>query len=163
MEKMKGDILRSVIECCYTGTCDINDDNIEYLLAAASYLIIPHLQAKCTDYLKTPGMINVKNCIGMWKIATLYAFEELERIASVIVFEHFLEVAKNEEFLQLEEPDLIDLLESERIVIDSEEDVFNALVDWVEFFEERKPMFNKLLKVVRINLLKESVGLKQYF
>lgn len=158
IDKIEGEILKLTVECCYTGTCDIDDENIFALFTAASNLICPPLMKQCTKYLMGFGKINVRNCIGIQKIASQSDFLNLDVIASRFVSEHFMEVAKQDEFLKLSEPELVKLLESNSIAVDSEEDVFNALVDWIEFdIDQRKALFPGLLRVIRIGNLKDSV------
>lgn len=160
-----GDILTSVVHFFYSGNIDINEGSAEFLLYAASFLLSPHLQQRCTEFIIQSGMIVQQNCVGIWMVAGRYSFQELRVAAAEFVFEHFLAVSKHEEFLRLDENDLMEILDCDTIYVNSEKDVFNALVDWVQFdLAKRKALFSKLaVRAIRVNLLEETVSFGRYY
>lgn len=154
-----GATLASVVKCFYTGEIEIDEKNVEALLVAASFLLFPHLEAKCTDFLRQPDLVNESNCLGIWTLARSYAFEDLKEIAFPFVIDNFAELVGNEDFHGMNKSDLMELLENDELVVDSEEDVFNAVVDWVEFDSaKRKTDFADLVRGVRLHLLSSSVS-----
>lgn len=164
VKNISGATLQNVIHFFYTGNIEINTQNAESLLAAASLLLSPKLERKCTDFFEQPGIIDASNCIGIWAIARKYAFHELKTVASQAIYEQFLEVSKNGEFLRLDDAHLVELLGSDKMNITSEEDVFNAIVDWVQFkVDERKLLFPKIVAAVRIHQLNEKFMLRNVF
>lgn len=71
-----------------------------------------------------------------------------------------MEVVNCEEFRQLDRQPLTDLLKSDNLNVDSEEDVFEALTDWVEFkLSGRKSLVPELIGMIRMNRLDQSVSL----
>lgn len=155
-----GAILQQVVHCCYSGVIQINDDNIEELLAASSFFLFPFMQERCIEYLSQPGVVNVSNCLGVWVMATRFSYPELKRVATVIILENFLEVVLCDEFLRLNKLELLEILSSSEIAVESEEDVLNALVKWTEFdLAARSNMFADLVRVVRIKRLTFSVSI----
>lgn len=155
---ISGDILERVIEFCYHNTIDINEDNVDWLLAAASYLQVPDLEVRCIQYYRS--CMRASNCLGIWAVAEKYASEELKRKAQAFVFRNIKEVVKCEEFMQLSTAQLDIILKSDDLNIDREADVFNALVQWVNFnVEERKNSFETLFQHIRLQHIEESVSL----
>lgn len=154
-----GATLDTVVKCFYTGQIDINEENVEALLAAASFLLFPYLEEKCTEYLAQLGQVNESNCLGIWALARSYAFEDLKEIAFPYVLDNFPEVVKTDDFHRLNKVDLMELLANDYLAVDSEEEVFNAVDDWVLFdAATRKIEFPNLLASVRLHLLSSSVS-----
>lgn len=157
-----GTTLDSIVKCFYTGEIDINEQNVEALLAAASFLLFPHLEEKCTDFLRKPELVNELNCLEIWALARRYAFNDLTDIAFPFVLDNFSDLVESENFYRLNKSDLIELLENDELVVDSEEDVFNAVTKWVEFdSSKRKTDFADLVRCVRLHLLSSSVSSTQ--
>lgn len=161
IKDIRGDTLRAVVHFLYSGTIEITVDNAESLLAAASFFLSSQLQKKCTDFFTEPGVIDTHNCVGIWKVAFHYVFRDLELAAAEVLFENIIEVSKTDDFLRLSSTEMTKILDNDAIDVDSEEDVFNALVNWIEFdINERRTLFPDLVRAVRVNHLKESVSLR---
>lgn len=159
INEITGDILQIVIDCLYTGTAAINDDNIEDLLSAASFLLCTQLQQRCTEYLSRPNVLTVSNCLGIWLAASRYNFVELKKRAADIVFDNFQKLVSFDEFYQLNATEMLEILDSDDIGADSEEAVFTTLAKWIELdLHGRKDDFLKLVQAVRLNELKEEVS-----
>lgn len=161
VNNITGPILEQVVACCYTGSIEIDTTNVEELLYAASFLLFDHLQKKCTEFLSGPAIINKSNCIGIWAMAVRYNFRDLKEVALSVVNINFMEIARNDEFKLLSAPDLSELLASDDIAVNSEEDVFSALIEWVEYdVANRKTEFPELLvQYIRVNLLEDTVSI----
>lgn len=154
-----GATLDAVVKCFYTGDIEISEQNIEALLAAASFLLFPYLEEKCTDFLAQPGLVNKSNCFGIWALAKSYAFDDLKEIALPYVLDNFAEVVKSDGFRQLNKSDLMELVENDEIAVDSEKVVFNAIVDWIQFdLNKRKIEFPDIIRGVRLHLLPSPVS-----
>lgn len=154
-----GETLQSVVECIYTENIDVNEENVESLLAAASFFLFPHLEHKCTEYLTLPGVLNDSNCVGIYDIAMKYAFAPLKESAFAFILDNFLEVIEHDEFLRLSKSGLVELLNTDYIAINSEEEIFNALVKWVRFdLQQRKSDFPELVRMIRLNSLTQTVS-----
>lgn len=153
LKNICGATLQSVIHFFYTGRIEINKENAESLLAAASFLLSHELQQKCTEYFEQPDLIDTSNCIGIWTVASKYAFHDLKAAAAEVIFDEFMEVSKNDEFPRLNEADLVELLGNDKLNVSSEEDVLNAVVNWVQFgVDERRFLFPQIVRAVRVSL-----------
>lgn len=143
--------LLSLIEFCYTGEIYINHDTVDDLLVAARIFRFEKLNNKCTEHYLCPA-----NCLLKLKNADDILKEKMRNYA----LDHFMEVVNCEEFRQLDRQPLTDLLKSDNLNVHSEEDVFEALTDWVEFeLSGRKSLVPELIGMVRMNRLDQSVSL----
>lgn len=155
-----GKTLQSVVECIYTGRIDVNENNVRTLLAAASFFLFSHLVQKCTEFLTQSGAVNESNCVGINELAMKYSFAKLKEYLFGYIIRNFLKISKNDELNRMSKEGLVEVLKSDLLENDSEEDIFNALVKWVRFdLEKRKSEFLELVQLVRLNVLNPSVSL----
>lgn len=72
------------------------------------------------------------------------------------------QVIKNQEFLELNESQLINLLSNDDLNVSSEEDIFNALMSWVNHdLPNRKQYIGNLISYVKLPLLEPSFLIDQ--
>lgn len=154
---MAGDLLHSFVAYCYTNAIDINENNVDRMLAAASLLQFQTVEKKCIEQLMF-GM-NETNCLGIWLLADQYQHILDRDIAFEMALELFRIVSHEEEFVNLNVEPLEMLLGHDDLNVYSEEDVFEALQRWIIYdAEARKPVFERLFTVVRVDHLKEAVN-----
>lgn len=152
-----GDVLQQLIEYCYSGEITIDARNVREMTRAAMMLQFTDVQEHCAAFYST--ILNASNCLSIREVADLYNISGLKGEAHYIVVKHFMEVFKGEEFVQLSVDDLAALLGDDEINVTKEEDVFEALMRWVQHdVERRKPSLGFLLDVVRFQHIGESVS-----
>lgn len=148
-----------LVDFSYTGKLEINVDNVQQLLAGASLLNIDRLRTACSRFLQK--QLDSANCIGIRSFAAMYSCEELEQSASDYLNQHFLSVINYDEFLQLKFDKVINLLNSDKIQVRSEENVYDALENWLYHeFDKRIQYVPEILKCIRFPLL--SLEFLQY-
>lgn len=87
----------------------------------------------------------------------MYSCTELEGASRRYLQQHFLDVVHHEEFLNLPETRLMELLSSDQIQVPNEEQVFEAVVFWVNWApRDRAASVCAVLKHVRLALLSSS-------
>lgn len=75
-----------------------------------------------------------------------------------MAFDYFRDVVTGDEFKQMDSDLLRELLSNDNVYVDSEVDIFNALVVWTEIdIAERMHYIQDLMQAVRVRLLKKSV------
>ena len=84
-----------LIELAYSENIDISKDNMQTLLEAANYLGVEFDKNSCGDFLK--GAIDDKTCTGIWRLADVFALEDLKKEAKKHSFRHFADVCKKED------------------------------------------------------------------
>ncbi|XP_033111421.1 kelch-like protein 20 [Anneissia japonica] len=144
--------LELLIKYAYTGILKIHVNSVQSLLNLSSLLQVDDVQAACSDFLKRN--LHPNNCLGIRNLADAHTCVDLVEASERFAEKHFEKVAKGDEFLQLPENQLIDLLTSENLHVSSEEEVYKAIMKWV-YADKQKRMHSlpKLLKEVRFTFL----------
>ncbi|XP_034936195.1 kelch-like protein 5 isoform X2 [Chelonus insularis] len=150
--KVDPDALWALIEYCYTGSIELREDCVETLLATARILQIDSVVKACCQFLIK--QLHPSNCLGIRMFADTQGCSHLLSVAHNYTTEHFMEVMSSQEFLLLSADDVAKLLESDDLNIPSEEIVFQALINWLEYdLENRRKDASLLLSFVRLPLL----------
>lgn len=155
--KMDGEVLRQMIEFCYTATISIDRKYMDDLMAAAKKYRFVSLKSECRKYYES--ILCATNCLGIAALAKRYKFIPLMELANTMARERFDDVVQCDEFKRLDSQRVIDFLDADDLNITSEEDVFNAVVQWVEFdLGTRKELMENLLKTVRVGHINDLVS-----
>ncbi|XP_065213646.1 kelch-like protein 5 isoform X2 [Planococcus citri] len=155
LHEMDGEILYKLILYCYTGKIDLHEDTVESMLAIASILQLGEVTRACCSFLKK--QLHPSNCIGICLFADRQGCDDLKKAAQKYTADYFMDVIQNQEFLALPEDEVFKLLSSDDLSVPAEDDIFKALMKWVEYNEPiRSKNIGKLLGVVRLPLLQPS-------
>lgn len=138
-----------LVDFAYTGKLDITTDTVQSLLYASSLFQLSAIQKACSDFLQR--QLHPSNCLGIRSFANAHSCTGLLQASEKYIHEHFNDVVQNEEFLLLPRDDLAVLLSCEELNVDSEEDVYNALIAWArQDVEERQSFLAELLGQIRL-------------
>ena len=97
------------------------------------------------------------NCLGIRVFADAHSCSELFALADSYAQEHYQQVVQSQEFLELDGRDLAGLIQSEELNVRNEEQVFESVMQWVNFnSESRKKELPDILKYVRLPLLERN-------
>ena len=152
LQGVEASVMESLLDFAYTGSIDVTVENVQALLSAASLLNLQSLRTVCCGFLQTH--LDATNCLGIRAFADLYSCSELEETAYRFVRQHFLDVVKGDEFLQLPKQALRNLLREDLLQVRSENQVFEAVEAWLlHDFCRRKDYAVELLSNVRLPLL----------
>lgn len=152
------DALEELIKYIYSGNIEIREDNVEKILLTANILQLTTVLTAACDFLK--NQLHPSNCLGIQNFADIQGCVDLQRIAYAYCMEHFSEVTRNREFLQLPYKQIALLASNDDINISKEEDMFDAILAWVQYdVDERKASLPELLSQVRLtNVSKEFLA-----
>lgn len=117
-------ILKALIDFIYTGKIEIDQINVQELLAAADMLQLPDVVAGCAQYLCRE--LHPSNALGILRFAEAHNCKELAESANGFINSHFPEVAEHDEILEVSQQMLSRLISSELIRVDSEFQVFTV-------------------------------------
>lgn len=146
-------IMNLIVEYAYTRDVHINSENVEWLLPAADQFHVNGLVKGCCDYLVSE--MGSENCIGIRKFSKAYFCHSLERTALKYLMQHFNDVMnKSNEYLQLDIDEVCDILECDDLNVRNEELVFESILRWIGYEQDRRKHYiARLLKTVRLGLL----------
>jgi len=154
IEDVDPEIMRTVIEFCYTNEVSLNDNNFRQVLSAAFRFCMESLKDLCVEFIQ-PRM-SPSNCTGLIHSFQLYSLKHLLDIAIGFCLENFDLIHKTPKFSDIEEHVWEILLPDDRLNL-SESGIFRALVKWAEHdLENRKAAFERLVKHVRFATIDAS-------
>ncbi|TKS76838.1 Kelch-like protein 12 [Collichthys lucidus] len=137
-----------LLDFVYTETVLVTVENVQELLPAACLL---QLKA-CCDFLES--QLDPSNCLGIRDFAETHNCLDLMQAAELFSQKHFSEVVQHEEFMLLSQTEVEKLIKCDEIQVDSEEPVFEAVLNWVKHNrKEREPYLPDMLEFVRMPLL----------
>ena len=142
--------LATLVTFAYTGDVQVTDDNVLELLPAASLLQVGAVIAECCAHLH--DQLHPTNCIGIGKFAELHACAELHRKCIRYQRKNFADVCGSQEFLQIDDAaEVARLISEDDLVVDSETDVWEAIVRWIKHdFTARAGALLELVSHVRL-------------
>ncbi|XP_031235739.1 kelch-like protein 17 isoform X4 [Mastomys coucha] len=122
------------------------------LLPAASLLQLNGVRDACCKFLLS--QLDPSNCLGIRGFADTHSCSDLLKAAHRYVLQHFVDVAKTEEFMLLPLKQVLELVSSDSLNVPSEEDVYRAVLSWVKHdVDTRRQHVPRLMKCVRLPLL----------
>lgn len=145
-------ILKTLVDFIYTGKIEIDQINVQELLAAADMLQLPDVVCGCAQYLCRE--LHPTNALGILRFAEAHNCKELGESAIGFINSHFPEVAEHEEILEISQQMLTRLISSELIRVDSEFQVFSVALRWIKHeVSIRKRFVFDILSNVRLSLV----------
>ncbi len=128
--------LKDIINFAYTGNICITQRNVQDLLATARMLHLERIVDACCDFMIS--QIHPSNCIGILNLADLHSCHQLWTQAFQYIEDHFMEIILFEDFLKINSSLLKKILKSSNLNVSSEEDVVNALEEWVLYDADKR-------------------------
>ncbi|XP_037072412.1 LOW QUALITY PROTEIN: kelch-like protein 18 [Pollicipes pollicipes] len=152
MKEIDTSALESLINFAYSGRILINNSNVQNLMMGAAFLQLTAVRDACAKHLikeLAPG-----NALGIRKFGCDLHCTALVKAADAYIQKRFGAVTEGDEFLQLEERELRDIISRDELHVESEELVFEAVLRWVKHDTEQRPeCLAGLLTLVRMPLL----------
>ncbi|KAL2737104.1 kelch-like protein 10 [Vespula maculifrons] len=149
IDSVPSEIFALILDYAYTGTCNVNADNVEQLLPLADQFEVLGVVQLCCQFLLQE--LKPDNCLGIFKFARHYFCRDLEEKGRRYIRHHFKQILyESSEFKELQSEELESILEDDELNVKNEEIVFEAVKTWVEYkVEERKIHVAKLLECIR--------------
>ncbi|XP_041075805.1 kelch-like protein 2 isoform X2 [Polyodon spathula] len=152
IKEMDGWTLGILIDYVYTAEIQVTEENVQVLLPASSLLQLQDVKKACCEFLES--QLHPTNCLGIRAFADMHACTELLNRANTFVEQHFAEVVQSEELLNLGIEQVCSLIASDKLIIPSEEKVFEAVIAWVNHDKDvRQEHMSHLMEHVRLPLL----------
>lgn len=152
LEDFKSFVMNDLLDYIYTGEVEITDKNVKELVFAGDYLLIENLKDKGSMYLEKT--LSPSNCLSVREFSEKYDCEELLDKSESFILENFVAVSKSEEFLRLGVSQIEKLISLDDVIVESEEQVYEAVISWVKHdVDNRKNDFPLLLSKVRLGCM----------
>lgn len=156
LKEIHGNELRLIIDYCYTGFIQINEENVYRLLEASSKMEFNNIEMRCAQVISS--MLSLSNCLRVWSYTEPFMNLVVFKRAEKLIHLNFTDIVKSEEFLLLTPEQLLTLFKSDDLNVFSEEDVYKAFIKWLSYDENvRKFQIFKLLSAIRLTQLKSEV------
>ncbi|XP_078353958.1 kelch-like protein 12 [Oculina patagonica] len=149
---LDSDTMEFILDFVYTESIQVSVENVQALLPAACLLQLTGVQKACCEFLEQ--QLDPSNCLGIKTFAETHGCEELRKAAEKYILKHFVDLVDSEEFLQLDNEDVVSLIKCDNLTVPSEEAVFEAVISWIKQDEKkRNDLLPKMLQFVRLPLL----------
>ena len=142
------DVLKSLVDFCYTSSIKIESSNVLELLSASNMLQFDGIKHCCSEFLG--HRLDPSNCLTIANFADLHTCGTLKDSAIEFSKRNFRQVIQSEDFLSVTFEQIKILLQSDVILVTSEIDIFHAIVTWTHADEDgRLQYFNELFQLIR--------------
>ncbi|XP_077283281.1 actin-binding protein IPP [Arctopsyche grandis] len=144
--------LTIIIDFIYTGQVQLSCNTVQEVLAAADMLQLRDLVSGCCEFLIRE--LHPSNAVGIFSFAEAHSCAELIQASLEHIYWNFAQVSTEDELLELSAPSLASILQSDFLRVDSESQVLEAALRWIEHqpSERRRHVF-EILSNVRLSLL----------
>lgn len=144
--------MQAILDFCYECKIDLNIDNVQEILTAASILQINAVQNLCTNFIKE--RVDISNCLGIATLADRCNLPDLLETALKFCLDRFQAVVFEKEFLEVEESMLLKIISHDELNIDDEVQVFQAVLVWIQADKDnRLSKLETLMEQVRFALI----------
>lgn len=156
LSAVNGVILGQLINFCESGSLSLNQDNVQDVIQAAHQFNFAKIVDACSEYMV--DHLDATNCFGLFVYAELLDLKQLRKMTIIYICQHFMELSKSDEYKEISIETLRQILKIGELDVSSEEDVFHAVVTWVNHDSiNRRKHFVELITYVRLQLLDEKV------
>lgn len=125
---MRAATFEALLIWMYDGSATIAEASLPELLEAATRLQVPLLAAEAERLIRE--RIGPSNALAAWVLGDMHTLPALVAAAKKVALVSFAEAAATDEFTRLSAAWLEELLASDELVIEREEEVFRALKRW---------------------------------
>ena len=161
LQEVEPAVFEAVLEFCYAGKCTFDESLSLAMLHASSRLGIKPLETQVVAHITE--RIDPAMCLEVWKAGDALSLSEVVDAAQKCAMEAFLEVAGQDAWPGVPTPWLERLLASDELVVDKEEQVFEALTRWHAAQRPPPPAeaLDRLLALVRWPLMEQRYVAEQ--
>lgn len=142
-----------LLDFAYTGRLRLNLEDIMEALAGACHLQMSSAIQLCCQFLISE--INYKTCIDILNIAETFALVGVKDSALDFAIEHFDKIVDTDQFMKMHREHLRAILQSSRLNVSCELELFHHVVRWVDFDRaERSLNVSEVFEHIRFAMMK---------
>uniref|UniRef100_A0AAQ6IEV5 BTB domain-containing protein n=1 Tax=Anabas testudineus TaxID=64144 RepID=A0AAQ6IEV5_ANATE len=155
LENLDPNVMEVIVNYMYSAEIDINDNNVQDILAAANRFQIPSVFTVCVNYLEKK--VSKKNCLAIYRLGLMLNCVRLAMAARDYIADRFETIAKDEDFLELAPPELFAIVGADGLNVEKEEVVFESLMRWIRKDKEKRlKSLDEAFDYIRFRLLPEK-------
>ncbi|XP_016359195.1 kelch-like protein 40b [Sinocyclocheilus anshuiensis] len=155
LEDVEPGVMGIILKYLYTSNINVTEQNVQDIFALANMLQIPSIFTVCVSFLQK--RLSLSNCLAIFRLGLMLDCPRLAISARNFACERFQLIARDEEFLQLTPSELAAIIASDSLNVETEQDVFEALIKWVGHDQEKRlEDLTGLLDCVRLRLVPED-------
>jgi len=129
LNDVSADGFDKVLEFMYTGQTELSDQNVEQILRAADLMKLTELTTFCVDYLT--DRVSADTCPRCWKLAEQMNLDTLALSCKRLYVKEFGKIRSSSALSSLSEKMMRELLKDDELVVESEVDVCETLMKWL--------------------------------
>ncbi|XP_050422559.1 kelch-like protein 2 isoform X1 [Adelges cooleyi] len=165
IKEIDSTILELVVEFAYTYKLDVKENNCEKLLMAAEMYDVSGIRKLCCKYIKKN--INPTNCVRFMKKSKLISDKNIYNFCWSYFLKYFFIIVTLDQALEtlydFEFDDVVEFIARDDLVIDSEEKIFDFIVDWIRYnTDERNGFLPNFMKYLRLPSISKK-GLQRIY
>lgn len=155
LEDVEPGVMGLILKYLYTSKINVTEHNVQDIFAVANMYQIPSIFTVCVSFLQK--RLSLSNCLAIFRLGLMLDCPRLAVSARNYACEHFQLISRDEEFFQLLPSELAAILANDNLSVETEEVVFEALMNWVSRDpESREKELPGLLDCVRLCLVNED-------
>lgn len=155
LEDLDPSIMEVIVNYLYSAEIDINDNNVQDILAVANRFQIPSAFTVCVNYLQKN--VTRKSCLAIYRLGLMLNCARLAMSARDYIADRFETISKDDEFLDLAPHELFAIIGADALNVEKEEVVFECLMKWIKKDKEKRTKFlEEAFEYVRFRLLPEK-------
>ncbi|XP_045923691.1 kelch-like protein 40b [Micropterus dolomieu] len=155
LEDVEPGVMGLILKYLYTSKINVTEQNVQDIFAVANVYQIPSIFTVCVSFLQK--RLSLSNCLAIFRLGLMLDCPRLAISARNYACERFQLISRDEDFLQLLPSELAAILANDKLNVETEEEVFEALMKWVSWdTESREKELPGLLDCVRLRLVNED-------
>ncbi|XP_019943219.2 kelch-like protein 40b [Paralichthys olivaceus] len=155
LEDVEPGVMGLILKYLYTSKINVTEQNVQDIFAVANMYQIPSIFTVCVSFLQK--RLSLSNCLAIFRLGLMLECPRLAVSARNYACERFQLISRDEDFLQLLPSELAAILANDNLNVETEEAVFETLMNWVSRdIENREKELPGLLDCVRLRLVNKD-------
>ncbi|XP_034056366.1 kelch-like protein 40b [Gymnodraco acuticeps] len=155
LEDVEPGVMGLVLKYLYTCKINVTEQNVQDIFAVANVYQIPSIFTVCVSFLQK--RLSLSNCLAVFRLGLMLDCPRLALSARNYACERFQLISRDDEFFQLLPSELAAILANDNLNVETEEAVFEALMNWVSRDTgSREKELPGLLDCIRLRLVSQD-------
>ncbi|EYC32014.1 hypothetical protein Y032_0003g1354 [Ancylostoma ceylanicum] len=154
--------LEKLVFYMYGQSLTISVRNVKPIMVTAHFLQLHKIAEICATFV-SGHLVDQANALAVRRFLFTLGYRSAATKVERFIEKHFVPITQTEGFLELSFEEVSELLSKDWLHVESEEQVFNAAMRWIEHSAERSDMVDRILSCVRLHLLDKSFFMSEVF